>query len=222
MPTLNKKLLLRLLVVVLLLGGGLVALHQVQAARVPDALVWQANTAAEKGKTDKAIAYLRQYLEFRPDDHDTAVRLADLMRERADAAADPRTRRKALTNVHFLYERIYREAPNAHGRRPEARQGDDRARPPGRRPRPRRTAAEGLPRATANCSARWPSARSPRIGTGRGPGDVRAGHHLCARTTSAPTSGTPDCSSTTSTSRRRPGTYSTEWSGRTRPGRSPS
>jgi cellulose synthase operon protein C len=33
------------------------------------------------------------------------------MRERADAAYDPRTRRKALTNVHFLYERIYREAP---------------------------------------------------------------------------------------------------------------
>ena len=111
MPTLNKKLFVRLLLVVLLLGGGFFALHRVQAARVPDALVWQANAAAEKGKTDKAIAYLRQYLEFRPDDHDTAVRLADLMRERADATYDVRVRRKALTNVHFLYERIYREAP---------------------------------------------------------------------------------------------------------------
>lgn len=114
MPTLNKKLLLRVLAVVLLLGGGFFALHRVQAARVPDALLWQANAAAEKGKTDKAIAYLRQYLEFRPDDHDTAIHLADLMRERAGAgaAADPAGRRKALTNVHFLYERIYREAPN--------------------------------------------------------------------------------------------------------------
>ena len=111
MPTLNKKLLLRLVLVALVFGGGLFALHRVQAARVPDALVWQANTAAEKGKTDKAIAYLKQYLEFRPDDHDTAIRLADLMRERADATYDARVRRKALTNVHFLYERIYREAP---------------------------------------------------------------------------------------------------------------
>ena len=39
----------------------------------------------EKGRTDKAIGYLKQYLQFRPDDHDTAVRLADLMVERADA-----------------------------------------------------------------------------------------------------------------------------------------
>ena len=73
MPILNTKLLLRVLAVVIVLGGALVVLHRVQAGRVPDSLLWQANAAADKGKTDKAIFYLRQYLEFRPDDHDTAI-----------------------------------------------------------------------------------------------------------------------------------------------------
>src|SRR5262245_8567226 len=104
MPTLNQKLFLRLIAVVVVLGGGLAVLHHVQAQRVPDALLWQANAAAEKGKTDKAIAYMKQYLEFRPDDHDTAIKLADLMVERAVSSKD-------LSNAHFLYERVLREAP---------------------------------------------------------------------------------------------------------------
>jgi len=105
MPTLNQKLLLRVLAAVVLLAGGLAVLHHVQSRRVPDALLWQANTAAENGKTDKAIVYMKQYLELRPDDYDTAVRLADLMVERARSGKD-------LTNAHFLYERVLREAPN--------------------------------------------------------------------------------------------------------------
>src|SRR5262245_27658600 len=103
MPTLNQKLLLRVVLALLLVGGGLVVLQRVQAARLPDALLWQANAAAERGKTDKAVFYLRQYLEFRPDDHDTVVRLADLMLERPG--------RRDLKNAHFLYERVYREVP---------------------------------------------------------------------------------------------------------------
>ena len=105
MPTLNSKLLLRVIAVVVLLAGGLALLYHVQSRRVPDALLWQANTAAENGKTDKAIIYMRQYLELRPDDYDTAVRLADLMVERATSTRD-------LTNAHFLYERVLREAPD--------------------------------------------------------------------------------------------------------------
>lgn len=105
MPTLNTKLLLRLLAAALVLGSGLAVLHHVQAARVPDALLWQADAALEKGKTDKAILYLRQYLEFRPDDHHTAVRLADLMLQRAGTSKD-------VANAQFLYERVLREAPH--------------------------------------------------------------------------------------------------------------
>src|SRR5262245_2449719 len=99
MPLLNKALLLRIVIVVLALAGGLYAVYRVQSARVPDALLWQANAAAEKGKMDKAIFYMRQYLELRPDDYDTAVKLADLMVEKAVTPKD-------LTNAHFLYERV--------------------------------------------------------------------------------------------------------------------
>ena len=104
MPTLNLKLLLRVLAATVVVVVGLVVLNQVQANRVPDALLWQANAAAEKGKTDKAIFYMRQYLEFRPDDYDMAVKLADMMAERAVTAKD-------IANAHFLYERVLRKAP---------------------------------------------------------------------------------------------------------------
>src|SRR3954468_3922637 len=103
MPTLNQKLLLRLFALVVVLAGGLVVLHHVQAGRVPEALLWQADAAAEKGRPDKAIQYLRQYLEFRPDDHDTTVRLGDLLLER-NAGHDAQ-------NALFLYEKVLREAP---------------------------------------------------------------------------------------------------------------
>lgn len=105
MPILNQKLFIRLFLVVVVLGGGLVVLHHVQAGRVPEALLWQADNAVERGKADKAILYLRQYLEFRPDDRDAAVRLADLMLTRAASAKD-------IQNAHFLYERVLREAPD--------------------------------------------------------------------------------------------------------------
>ena len=126
MPTLNLKLLLRVLAATVVVVVGLVVLNQVQANRVPDALLWQANAAAEKGKTDKAIFYMRQYLEFRPDDYDMAVKLADLMLERAVTAKD-------ITNAHFLYERVLRKAPQrsdvgAQARRPLYSHGPARGR----------------------------------------------------------------------------------------------
>ena len=104
MPTLNQKLLLRLIAGVIVLGGGLVGLHHVQAGRVPEALLWQADAAIEKGKADKAIFYLKQYLEFRPDDHDAGVRLGDLMLARAVSPKD-------MQGALFVYERVLREAP---------------------------------------------------------------------------------------------------------------
>src|SRR5688500_12880336 len=104
MPILNKKLFLRLLAALIVIGGGLVVLHQVQAGRVPEALLWQADAALEKGRSDKAIGYLKQYLQFRPDDHDTTVRLADLMVERAGSM-------KEWQGAQTLYERVFREDP---------------------------------------------------------------------------------------------------------------
>ena len=104
MPTVNRRLLLRLIAVVVLLGGGLAGLHFAQADRVPEALLWQASHAADDGKLDKAILYTRQYLEFRPDDYDAAVRLGELVLKRGNTIRE-------LSSVLFIYERVVREAP---------------------------------------------------------------------------------------------------------------
>lgn len=104
MLILNTKLLLRLLVILVLMGGGLFALHRVQAARLPEALLWQADHAVAIGKPDKAIRYMRRYLEFRPDDHEQTDRLAELILSKAKSSRE-------LANVIFLYEKIFREAP---------------------------------------------------------------------------------------------------------------
>lgn len=100
MPTINKRFLLKLLLVVALLAGAIAGIHTVQARRIPNAILRQADRAVEADKPDKAIKYLRQYLEFQPDDVDVQVRLADLLRERSGDAA--------RAELVFLYDKILR------------------------------------------------------------------------------------------------------------------
>ncbi len=104
MPTINKKLLLRLFLATLVFGVGLFLVYYVQSDRAIDALRWQATAAAELGRQDKAISYMKQYLELRPSDHDAAAKLGDMILSRG-------TSRKDLSSVLFLYERVVREAP---------------------------------------------------------------------------------------------------------------
>src|SRR4051794_18593144 len=99
MPTLNRKLLLRLCIAVIVLGGGLFLLHYVQSDRATEALRWQAERAAESGKLDKAILYMRQYLELRPEDYDAAVKLGDMILTRGSG-------QKELSSALFLFERV--------------------------------------------------------------------------------------------------------------------
>src|SRR5688500_384632 len=87
LPTINKKFLLQLVVVVAVLAGGLVLAHTVQAGRIPDALMAQAERAHEQAaddpkKADAAIAYLRQYLEFCPTDVEATEKLSGWLRDR--------------------------------------------------------------------------------------------------------------------------------------------
>ena len=87
LPTINKKFLLKLVVVVALLAGGLVLAHTVQAGRIPDSLMAQAERAHEQAaedpkKGDAAIGYLRQYLEFRPTDVEAMEKLGEWLRVR--------------------------------------------------------------------------------------------------------------------------------------------
>ena len=48
-------------------AGVLFGVHALQFRRIPDALKRQADRAAEAGKLDVAVRYLRQYLEFKPE-----------------------------------------------------------------------------------------------------------------------------------------------------------
>jgi tetratricopeptide (TPR) repeat protein len=112
MPTINKTFLLKLLLAVVALGGVLVGVHAVQARRIPDALRRQADRATAAGKTDAAIHYLRQYLEFRPADVDVQDRLAELLRGRSGD--------EARSSLIFLYDKILRADPGRNATRREA------------------------------------------------------------------------------------------------------
>lgn len=113
MPTINKRFLLRLVLTLLASAGALVAAHAVQARRIPAALKQQAELAADAGKPDVAVHYLRQYLEFHPDDVDSQVRLAELL------ATRPITGR-GQAELLFLYDKILRLDPDRHATRREA------------------------------------------------------------------------------------------------------
>lgn len=103
MPTINKRFLVQLLLVVALLAGGVVGAHTIQASRIPEALKRQAERAADANKPDAAVRYLRQYLEFRPDDTDVQERLANLLKQRAGESA--------RSELVFLYDKILRTDP---------------------------------------------------------------------------------------------------------------
>ncbi|HSQ55526.1 MAG TPA: tetratricopeptide repeat protein, partial [Gemmata sp.] len=113
MPTINKPFLLRVVLVVAALTGILFGVHAIQADRIPDALRRQADRAAESQKIDLAIHYLRQYLEFMPEDVEAQIRLVDLLKKRAPTA-------RGQSEVLFLYERILRTDPGQETIRREA------------------------------------------------------------------------------------------------------
>lgn len=107
MPTINKRFLLKLLLVLVAFTGVLFGAHAVQAKRIPAALRLQSERAAEAGKVELAIHYLRQYLEFHPEDTDALVQLADLLGKRLKS---PRGNSELL----FLYDKILRIDPDRH------------------------------------------------------------------------------------------------------------
>ncbi len=104
MPTINKKVLLRLVLATLIVGVGLFLLNYIQSDRITDALRWQSEHAAQLGRNDKAILFMRQYLELRPSDHDAAIKLGEMILARGNTQHD-------LSSVLFLYDRVLREAP---------------------------------------------------------------------------------------------------------------
>jgi predicted Zn-dependent protease len=110
LPTINKSFLIKFTLVFLLSGGALFGAHALQARRIPDALLRQADRASAAGKTNAAIGYLRQYLEFKPQDADAMVKLAELLKTRSGDTVD----------LLMLYEKILRNDPTRWETRREA------------------------------------------------------------------------------------------------------
>lgn len=119
MPTINKRFLLALVAVTLAVAGGLFGAHLVQARRIPDALKGQADRAAEAGKSDLAAHYLRQYLEFRPDDTDALEQLAAIFKKRAEALRKE-GRRGNPSDLLLLCDKILRADPGREAVRKDA------------------------------------------------------------------------------------------------------
>ncbi len=113
MPTINKRFLFRLVLVFIALAGTLFGVHAVQADRIPAALLRQSERATEAGKGDIAIHYLRQYLEFAPEDVEAQIHLVELISERAPTARNQ-------SELIFLYERILRLDPERNAIRKDA------------------------------------------------------------------------------------------------------
>src|SRR5471032_2836144 len=107
LPTIDKRFLVKMILALGLLVGSLAGAHALQARRIPDALKRQADRATEAGKKDAAISYLRQYLEFRPDDVDAQEQLASLLKSRVDT-------RGYASDLLLLYEKILRSDPDRH------------------------------------------------------------------------------------------------------------
>lgn len=116
MPTINKRFLLALLIGVAAFAGLLAGAHTVQARRIPDALRRQAERSAEANKPDAAVHYLRQYLEFVPDDADALERLAELIHKRNRQSATYR----GWGDLVLLYDRVLRIDPDRHPVRRDA------------------------------------------------------------------------------------------------------
>jgi predicted Zn-dependent protease len=105
MPTINKRFLLKIILALLAFTGALFGLHAVQARRIPAALKAQSERAAEAGKVDAAIHYLRQYLEFHPDDVEAQVQLTDLVEKRSPTG-------RGQWELLFLYDKVLRLDPD--------------------------------------------------------------------------------------------------------------
>ncbi|MFO0802971.1 MAG: tetratricopeptide repeat protein [Gemmataceae bacterium] len=112
MPTIHKPFLLKLIIAVLAFAGLLVGGHTLQARRIPEGLLRQSERANDAGKTDRAIHYLRHYLEFEPEDANALEKLADLLRRR-----DPTYR--GYTDFVFISEKVLRIDADRHDVRRE-------------------------------------------------------------------------------------------------------
>src|SRR5436190_925611 len=97
-------------------AGGFHLLHVVQYGRIADSLRWQAERARDDDRTDEAIRYANQYLEFRPSDVGVMADLAEWLLRRAEKNPTWKHYQSALN----LYDRILRLTPDDRATRRKA------------------------------------------------------------------------------------------------------
>lgn len=105
MPTINKRFLLKLCLVLIACASVLFGANALQTRRIPEALWSQTQRAVELDDLNSAVRYLKQYLEFRPDDMEAQVRLAEVLEKRDGNSRKP-------SELFYLQEKILREDPS--------------------------------------------------------------------------------------------------------------
>lgn len=94
-------------------AGAFHALHVVRYGKIADELRWQVERCREDGRTDDAIKFAAQYIQFRPGDVGMLADLAGWLDEKAET-------RKQRASVLGLYERILRLTPDDRAARRKA------------------------------------------------------------------------------------------------------
>src|SRR5262249_14774277 len=79
MKRLNVRFLLCVTALAAALAAGVWLLHEFQAGRIADGLLWQARRAEKEGRLDQTAKFLARYLELRPDDNEERANLGRVL-----------------------------------------------------------------------------------------------------------------------------------------------
>jgi tetratricopeptide (TPR) repeat protein len=102
-----------LFIALLVVAGAGHALHVVRYGRIADDLRWQVERAHDEGRSEDAVKFANQYLQFRPSD-------VGMMTELAGWLADKAKSRKQKSGVLGLYTSILRYSPDESATRLKA------------------------------------------------------------------------------------------------------
>jgi tetratricopeptide (TPR) repeat protein len=106
MRKINLKLFLGLIVATILFGAGIYVVHRFQAGRIASALLWQVERAERDNNPEKAVVYLKRYLDFRPHDREQRAHLGRTLADDR-LAINQQARERAL----FVLEPVITREP---------------------------------------------------------------------------------------------------------------
>jgi Tfp pilus assembly protein PilF len=120
----NFKFLLGLIISIVVLAVGVRFVHGFQVRRQADALLRQAEAAAEEDNLPRALDYLTRYLGFRPDDNDALARYGELLDTEGRQTKSPRLRYRAFNVLEDALRRLPEDETGGKWRGVRRRQVD--------------------------------------------------------------------------------------------------